>query len=103
MQPITRIIDYCEKLSTTTVPGPEEGVEELSGGNVVALVAHLVELPVLRVANSKICVKNARNEIRVWPKTGSGALNLKRRMIFKSLLNEYFRYFLEPSFLFSYL
>ena len=29
--------------------------------------------------------------IRFWPKTGSGALHVKLREIFKSLLNEYFR------------
>ena len=39
------------------VPGPEEGVEEFGGGNVVAVVAHLVELPVFRVANSKLFIK----------------------------------------------
>ena len=33
---------------------------------------------------------------------GQKPLYLKRREIFKSLLNEYFRYFLKPSVLFSY-
>ena len=35
-------------------------------------------------------------------KTGSGALYLKQREIFKGLYNKHFRYFLKPSLLFSY-
>ena len=35
-------------------------------------------------------------------KNGSGALYLKRREIFKSLKNEYFRLYLKASFLFAY-
>ena len=37
--------------------------------------------------------KIPRMKIRFWPKTGSGALYLRRREIFKSLLNQYFRWF----------
>ena len=35
--------------------------------------------------------KGAGARIRFWAKPGSGALHLKQREIFKSLLNEYFR------------
>ena len=41
--------------------------------------------------------------IRFWPKTGSGALYLKRREGIKIIFNEYFRKFLKTFSSFSYL
>ena len=54
---------------------------------------HPCTLHRLKLSGKEKTQKMPGMRIRFWLETGSRALYLKRRKIFKSLLNEYFRYF----------